>query len=81
MLERISGTLTDIQISQRKIMAAIDDLNTALDTLTSDLSAKFADLTTEIQSLKNSGGATPDQLAALQTKVTALDATVKNFSA
>lgn len=64
-----------------KIMGQFEDLNTAIDTLSTDLTTEFANLTTEITNLKNAGGATPAQLQSLIDKVSAIDMTVKNFSA
>jgi hypothetical protein len=75
------ATQSQLFTLERKIMAAIDDLNTAIDKLQTDLGSKFAALTTEIEGLKSTGGATVDQLNSLLAKVQAADSSVSNFSA
>ena len=63
----------------------LDAINAAVDTLTSDLTAKFAALTTEITDLKAQVAAgspiTQAQLDSLLAKVQAADTTVNQFSA
>ena len=59
----------------------LDQLNSSVDQLTKDLSAKFSSISAEIAALQAAGGATPDQLAAINAKIQALDQTVTTFSA
>lgn len=63
----------------------LDPINAAVDQLTTDLSTKFAALTTEIQGLKAQVAAgnpiTQAQLDSLLAKVQAADASVNAFSA
>src|SRR6267154_2126605 len=70
-----------IQRETKLIMAAIDDLNTKVDGLVTDLAGFLTTVAEDIADLKAACGATPDQRAALGQKIDVMDTTVKSFSA
>jgi len=54
---------------ETRIMAAIQDVNAALDALGTSLGTQLTAIQTEIQQLANAGGATGDQLQALVDRI------------
>ena len=79
----ILKTLKHLMNQQEKIMAQIDDLNTAIDAVSGDVASVASDVTEVLQLLKNAQGTSADlspaiaKLAAVKTALDTVDANLK----
>lgn len=85
MISLVAGLLLvviSLQIRIIKKMASFSEVNTALATLSTDVDAKFADISTKVSAIENGAvvGATPEQLDTVLATVSTLNSKVNAFT-
>jgi hypothetical protein len=80
-LAHIFNRLADLSLQGKKLMAQIDDLNTAIATLTTDLASLSSDVSTCLADLKAQASSPAPDLSGPISSLTALDTSLKTLTA